>query len=186
VIDLTVVTSTIPERAEMLAELAGCMKRQTLQPADWLIHIDETREGPSACLNRLVDDADTEWVFRCDDDDLFDDDHFEIIATGLDDDVDVVYSWPRCEPGGWIGETGLQTVHPLATLKHVNWVASAVAMRRSMWLELGGLTTDPDVLHEDHDFIGRAVTAGARFRLIPRVSWTYRLGPWPHRSQGEL
>lgn len=184
--DLTVVTSTIPERADMLAELAGCMKRQTHQPADWLVHIDDAREGPAVCLNRLVEAADTTWVFRADDDDLFDDRHFEVIAERLDDSVDFVYSWPRCEPGGWIGERGLQVVHPLKTLHVVNWIASAAAVRRSLWLELGGLDEDPDVRNEDHDFISRLVDAGARFRLAPEVTWTYRLGDWPHRSQGDL
>jgi GT2 family glycosyltransferase len=184
--DLTVVTSTIPERADMLAELAGCMQRQTVAPDAWLVHVDETREGPAACLNRLVAAADTEWVFRADDDDLFDDDHFETIIDHLGDDVDFVYSWPRCEPGGWIGERGLQVVHPIKTLRVVNWIASAAAVRRSTWLDLGGLNEDPEVLNEDHDFIARLVDAGARFRLAPAITWTYRLGDWPHRSQGDL
>jgi glycosyltransferase involved in cell wall biosynthesis len=182
--DLAVVTTTLPERADMLAELAACMEAQTLQPADWLVHVDEDREGPATCINRLVERTDTEWIFRCDDDDLFDPEHFETLSEGLDGTADIVYTWPRITPPGWLGERGLQHIHPIATLRHVNWIASALAMRRSLWDDLGGYADGP--LNEDHDLIIRAVDAGARFRCIPKVTWTYRLGPWPHRSQGEL
>jgi len=37
------------------------------------------------------------------------------------------------------------------------------------------------VHNEDHDLWVRALDAGARFRCIPEVTWTYRLGDWPHR-----
>jgi glycosyltransferase involved in cell wall biosynthesis len=180
-VNLTVVTSTIPERADLLNELRACMDSQTLAPSDWLIHVDEDHVGPSQCLNALVERATTEWVFRCDDDDLFDPEHFETLAVGLRDDVDFVYTWPRVIPEGRIGEQGLQVAHPIETLRAVNWIASAAAVRRSTWLELGGLR---DVDDEDHDLIIRLVDSGARFRCIPAVTWTYRLGPWPHRSKG--
>jgi hypothetical protein len=51
-------------------------------------------------------------------------------------------------------------------------------VRVSLWRELGGYR---DVHNEDHDLWVRALDAGARFRCIPEVTWTYRLGDWPHR-----
>lgn len=179
-IPLTVVTATLPERADLLHELAQCIARQTVRPR-WLVGTDWDRQGPAPILNRLVEEADTEWVFRCDDDDLFDLDHFETIADNLGDDYDIVYTWPRIDPlGHFEHPTDLQRIYPLKTLMDANWIASAAAVRRSMWLELGGLA---DVPNEDHDLWKRALQHGARFRCIPQVTWTYRLGDWEHRCQ---
>ncbi len=75
--DLTIVTATIPERATLLHELRQSIALQTVRPP-WLVKTDWKREGPAAVINRLVDEVDTEWVFRCDDDDLFDPTHFEV------------------------------------------------------------------------------------------------------------
>ena len=183
-IDLTVITCTIPERAQMLAQLAAALDAQTVRP-EWMIEIDDSGHGPVPNLNSLVDRADTEWVFRLDDDDLVDPEHFEILSAHLTDDFDVVYSWPRIDPtpaDGRFTEDGLQVVFPLASLEERNFIASAAAVRRSLWVELGGLSNVPE---EDADFWVRAWRAGARFRCIPQVTWTYRLGDWPHRSDKE-
>ena len=179
-IDLTVITATIPERALMLAELAAALDVQTERP-EWLIEVDEDGDGPVPHLNRLAEKVDTEWIFRLDDDDLVDPDHFEILADYLTDDYDVVYSWPRITPPTEdLSEDGLQIVMPLRTLEGRNFIASAAAVRTSLWRELGGLH---DVAEEDHDLWIRAYHAGARFRCVPRVTWTYRMGDWPHRSE---
>lgn len=179
-IDITVITATIPERALMLAELAAALDVQTERP-EWLIEVDEDGDGPVPHLNRLAERVDTEWLFRLDDDDLVDPDHFAILADYLTDDHDVVYTWPRIVPStDDLSEDGLQIVMPLPTLEGRNFIASAAAVRASMWREIGGLR---DVAEEDHDFWIRAWRAGARFRCVPRVTWTYRLGDWPHRSE---
>lgn len=181
-IDLTVITVTIPERAQLLAELGDAIDAQTVQP-EWAVELDIDGDGPVPQLNRLVEAVDTEWVFRCDDDDLLDRHHFETLAPHLTDDYDVVYSWPRIIPETDDFSTdGLQLVRPLASLREQNFIASAAAVRRSVWLELGGVR---DVPEEDADFWVRAHEAGARFRCIPQVTWTYRLGDWPHRSDKE-
>lgn len=177
--DITVITATIPERADMLAELAVSLAVQDVMPT-WFVGIDHDRRGPAAVLNDLAANARTEWLFRCDDDDLFDADHFVTLAPHLTDDHDIVWTWPRVDPPGWIGEHGLQVVLPIKTLRDRNWIASAAAVRTSLWHDLGGLR---DVPNEDHDFWIRALDAGARFHLVPQVTWTYRLGDWPHRSE---
>lgn len=177
-IPLTVVTSTILERADMLHELQQSIAQQTVRP-EWLIETDWDHRGPAQIINNLVEQVTTEWVFRCDDDDLFDPDHFATIAEHLSDDHDIVYTWPRVRPAGHLeDERALQRVYPLKTLMDANWIASAAAIRTSLWRELGGLR---DVHNEDHDFWKRAFTHGARFRCVPQVTWTYRLGDWPHR-----
>lgn len=180
-IDLTVVTATIPERADLLHELRQSLARQTVRPR-WLVETDWDHVGPATIINRLVDQVDTGWVFRCDDDDLFDAGHFETIAANLDD-ADIVYSWPRVDPPGWIGETGLQFIGTGEFLREHNFIASAAAVRTSLWRRLGGYRTD--VTNEDHDLWVRAMDVGARFRCVAEVTWTYRLGDWPHLSRPE-
>lgn len=179
-IDLTVITVTIPERAQMLAEVAECLDAQTEQ-VEWLVAVDEQGDGPVPYLNDLVDKTDTEWVFRLDDDDLIDPNHFATLAPYLTDEYDIVYTWPRVVPpppppldGGW-----LQMVFPLSTLEERNFIASAAAVRTSFWCQLGGVR---DVTDEDWDLWLRAWRAGARWRCVPKVTWTYRMGSWPHRS----
>lgn len=180
-IDLTVVTATIPERRDLLHELRQCIAGQSVRPK-WLVSTDYHRVGPAKVINDLVDEVDTTWLFRCDDDDLFDADHFKVIAAHLGDNVDIVYTWPRVDPPGWIGETGLQVIGSPEFLREHNFIASAAAIRTDLWRHLGGYR---DVHNEDHDLWVRAMDAGARFCLVPQVTWTYRLGDWPHLSQPE-
>lgn len=178
-IDLVVLTVTIPERAQMLAELAAAMDDQTVRP-EWMIRVDEAGDGPVRYLNEMAEAADAEWLHRIDDDDLIDPTHFETLGAHLGDDYDIIYTWPRIDPPTEdLTEDGLQVVMPLASLRDQNFIASACAIRRSWWLELGGLR---DVDEEDADLLVRAYNAGARFRCIPKVTWTYRMGDWPHRS----
>lgn len=182
-IPLTIVTATITERANLLHELRQSIATQSVRPK-WLVSTDWKREGPAPVINRLVEQVDTEWVFRCDDDDLFDADHFATIAEHLTDDHDIVYTWPRVRPAGHLeDERALQRIYPLKTLMDANWIASAAAVRVSVWRDLGGYRTD--VHNEDHDLWKRAYQAGARFRCVPEVTWTYRLGDWPHRCLEE-
>jgi hypothetical protein len=179
VIPITVVTPTLPERLPMLHELGQSIARQTVRPHEWLVKTDWDRVGPAKIINDLVANADTDWVFRCDDDDLFDPHHFATIGEYLTDDYDIVYTWPRIDPPGHLERPdALQRIYPLKTLRDANWIASAAAVRRSLWAELGGLR---DVRNEDHDLWIRALDGGARFRCVPQVTWTYRLGDWPHR-----
>jgi hypothetical protein len=182
-VPLTVVTPTIPERRELLHELGQSIARQTAHPYEWIVRTDWDQVGPAVMVNRMVAEADTEWVFRCDDDDLYDTNHFEVIGQHLSDDYDVVYSWPRIDPlGHFDTPDALQMILPWKTLRDANWIASAAAIRTSLWEELGGYR---DVHNEDHDFWVRALDAGARFRCIPQVTWTYRMGEWEHRTHRE-
>ena len=181
-IPITVVTPTLPERADMLAELAQCMAAQTEQVYRWDVKTDWERVGPAKIVNDLVANVDTEWVYRCDDDDLIDADHFATLAPHLTDGVDIVYTWPRVDPPGWIGRDELQVQFPLEWLERMNWITSGAAVRTSLWDSLGGYR---DVHNEDHDLWKRAYRIGARFLCIPTVTWTYRLGDWPHLSDPE-
>lgn len=181
-IPLTVVTATIFERADLLHELGQSIARQTVRPHEWIVRTDWDRVGPAKVINDIVADVDTPWMFRCDDDDLFDPNHFAVIGENLSDDADIVWTWPRVDPPGWIGRDSLQFIGSPEFLREHNFIASAAAIRTDLWDRLGGYR---DVPNEDHDFWLRALDVGARFRLVPQVTWTYRLGDWPHLSQPE-
>lgn len=182
-IPVTVVTATIPERRDMLHELSQSIATQTVRPYEWIVRTDWDHQGPAPILNDIVAEVDTEWVFRADDDDLFDTTHFETIAPWLTDDYDVVYTWPRIDPPGHFEhEAALQGILPLHTLRERNWIASAACVRTAMWETVGGLRDTDD---EDHDLWLRLLDIGARFRCIPEVTWTYRMGDWDHRSHRE-
>ena len=71
-IPLTIVTATLPERRRMLHELGQSIAQQTVRVHEWDVKTDWDRVGPAKIINDLVANADTPWVFRCDDDDLFD------------------------------------------------------------------------------------------------------------------
>lgn len=180
---ITVITATIPEREPWLRQLEQSIAAQTHQPHEWLVAVDHDHRGPAPVLNELAAQVDTPWLFRCDDDDLFYPNHFDTIAAGLADDLDVVWSWPDIYPSGHMTRTQLQVNLPLDTLERQNFIASAAAVRCDLWDRLGGLA---DVDNEDHDMWLRAWRAGARFGCIEQVTWTYRLGGWPHRTHGEL
>jgi glycosyltransferase involved in cell wall biosynthesis len=180
VIDLTVITATVTERAPQFAELYEAMQAQTVRPK-WAVMYDMLGEGPAAVRNRLVEAASTEWVFPLDDDDLIDPDHFEIIAQHLSDDVDVVWTLPRVphdeELEGWLA-------HEVDVwgMDRQNAIAASAAVRRSVWLAAGGQPSDE--ANEDHAFWIRVRNASGRFKQVMQTTWTYRLDPvWSHRSR---
>lgn len=178
-IDLTVVTATIPERAPQLAELYESLCAQSV-PVDWMIGYDTDRDGPAAVRNRLVDAARTEWVFPLDDDDLIDPNHFEILGPHLTKDVDVVWTLPRVPHDAEL-EAWLALEVDVWQMDRSNSIAASAAVRRSVWQSVGG-QSDED--NEDHGLWLRIRNAGGRFRQVMETTWTYRLDPaWSHRSR---
>ena len=184
---ITVLTPTLPERSEMLAEAVGSVGSQTLCPEVHLIGVDHARAGIVPVVNKLARSATTEWVSRLDDDDLIDPQHFELLAAEADKG-DVIYSWCRVEQRA--GVNGV--VPPAPDLIALNWnpnqffdpdfmrqqnfiPASGPLIRRSLVEEIGGWSDDrPIGMWEDGDFWVRALNAGARFHCVPVITWTYR------------
>jgi GT2 family glycosyltransferase len=178
---IEVVTATLPERGPLLADCARSVALQTLPPAAWHVRVDHDREGPANVLNGLVDAVKAEWLFRLDDDDLLEPDHFAHLKPYLTGRADIVYSW--CRIDGPISPRKFQVPFDPDRLRRDNFIPSAAAIRTSLFRDLGGYDPHPTrTRHEDWDFWLRALEAGARFLCVPIPTWTYRLGAWEHRS----
>lgn len=180
-LDLTVITPTMPERSDLLVQALMSLHAQTLKPS-YRFTVDKDGRGPARTLNQLAHGVTTEWLFRLDDDDLLDPDHFEILSHWLDDDADIVFTWCRIEGNDDPAQFQVrwQALHGWEHLHAANWIPCSAAIRTSLFHDLGGYR---DVDEEDWEFWRRALDAGARFRCVPTVTWTYRMNPeWQHRS----
>jgi hypothetical protein len=175
--NITVITPTIPERGERLAELSQSMGLQSCPPTAWLIGWDLRHEGPATVRNKLASQALTRWVMPVDDDDLLDPNHVATISDNLLG-ADIVYTWCRVT-GGKIAYNQYQVMFDADWLKAENFIPNVAAIRTELWDALGG---QRQVDKEDWDFWRRALAAGAKFVCVPKVTWTYRMGDWPHRS----
>lgn len=157
----------------MFAQLAESVARQTLAPECWLVQWDYRQRGKVSILNELADCVDTEWLYRADDDEILELDHFDTLRPYMTDNVDIVYSWCRSE--GPISTDHFHQSFSAEKLQRRKYVPSAACIRKSLWDKLGGYN---DVEDEEHDFWKRALDAGAKFECVPIVTWRYRVGSW--------
>lgn len=136
--------------------------------------LDDKREGPSAIRNELARRTDCEWLLPLDDDDLLDAD---CVATLLSasDGSDVVYPWcrvddhdPTLEP--WCPNR----LFSADALMRFNYIPVTALVRRDLWLEVGGMPHTAQ--YEDWLMWKRCLAAGAVFKCVPEVLWTYRRG----------
>lgn len=177
---VTVLTASLPERADMLAQAVASVKAQTFPAVEHLIGVDHERQGAAPVLNRLLEEASGEWVMVCDDDDLLDPGHLETLVPHLSGDVDVVWSKPRVE--GDVVFRNYEHEWDPAVLHRCNIVSHNALMRTSAVRAVGGW--EP-VRWFDWDLFKRLHLDGARFCRVDATTWTYRLhgSNW---SQGTL
>lgn len=174
---VTVLTPTLPERAEMLRECILSVQAQTVQPEAHLIWCDTERAGCAAALNKLWPRAVTEWVAVLADDDLIDPEHLQVLlaqaqVSAYAGPVDVVYSYCRVvgRKDGWTPNKPFsawgvrQGTHP---------IPATALIRRSLVEKLNGWRQPPGG-YEDEDFWRRALDVGARFVQVRRITWSYR------------
>jgi glycosyltransferase involved in cell wall biosynthesis len=176
---VTVITPTVPGREGLLEECEASVAAQTV-PADHLVAVDDAREGPAAVRNRLAALAEADWLLPLDDDDLLDPDALEVLLAQTGG-ADIIYPWCRVEGSDWVPNRWFDTADLVEAHEgeRLNYIPVTALIRRSLWAELGGMRS---VEFEDYDLWTRAVEAGARFRCVPEVLWTYRVGEWQHRN----
>ena len=162
---LTLVTATLPKRANMLAEMVASVEAQTVQPDAHVIVEDDGR-GFVHTVNLAVEQVVTDYFCLVDDDDLLMPHHVETLTGNLV--ADIVWTWVEVEGRSWNPNAG----YTPGRLSHENYIPSNMAMRTSLWRELGGYREG--VGHPDWDMLKRCEAAGASFHNVPEVTWVYR------------
>lgn len=179
---VSILTATLPERADMLAEAKASVGAQ-VHPLDveveHIVLVDNKREGAGALLDDGLQLATGSWVMVLDDDDLLDDNHVATVTARCSDDVDVIYSMPRVEGGTF---TSYHLPFDPAVLARRNIVSHTALMRTSLVRHVGGYR---NIRAFDWDLFRRLEHTGADFLRLDDVTWTYRLhgANW---SQGTL
>ncbi len=166
--EFAVLTATLPERSLLLEECKASVSSQTV-PCTHLVGVDEKREGPSEIRNRLAADSPADWLLPLDDDDLLDPDFLEVLSPHLDG-ADVVYGWCRVEGKDDWSPNRLFRPDPLLSY---NFIPVTALIRAELWRDVGGFRTERV---EDWRFWQRCLAAGARFRCVDEILWTYRIG----------
>lgn len=165
-VDLTVVTPTIPGRERLLGE---CTASVGVLGLPHLIERDEARDGPAAIRNRLLEQVATEWVVFLDDDDLLLPNYVDAVTPHLAA-ADVVYTgWHLT--GGGDGPFPIP-FDPDRLADGDNFIPVTACARTAMVRAVGGFPTD--VREEDHALWRAMLAVGARFAYAPVIAWRYR------------
>ena len=178
---VSVLTASLPDRAEMLAEAKASVSEQDLPRSvqvEHIVAIDHDREGAGVLLNRCLALSSGDWVMVLDDDDLLDPDH---LATVLAHPLGgVVYTLPRVTGGTFAQYHGDFDGEHL--LRGHNMVSHNALLPRRLVKMLGGWNP---VTAFDLDLFQRLHQAGVEFHQIRETTWTYRLHG-SNLSQGTL
>jgi glycosyltransferase involved in cell wall biosynthesis len=178
-VSVTILTATLPERADMLAEAVASVKAQqlaTFDDVDHVVLIDHKREGAGALLDDGLQLVKTPWVMVLDDDDVLYPNHLATVMARRRDYTDVIYTMPKV-----VGGTFTQYHEPFdsGVLARRNIVSHTALMRTSYVRQAGGWN---NVRTFDWDLFKRIDALGADFLQLPDVTWEYRLhgSNWSH------
>ena len=176
-----VVTPSIPERDQLLMECVRSVICQTAAVGGHHVGVDHDRRGPAVMRNELaIHVPDGAWVSFLDDDDLWHPQHARVIER-YGQGADVVYTKARIDGRpGWDPQRNRFSAD---ALRRANYIPlGGVAIKIDLFRQVGGFPTE-DMRYEDHGLLLRLLDAGARFKCIPRFTWTYRFGDWDSRSK---
>ena len=161
---VSVITPTIPERSEFLAECAASVAAQLLDDInlEHVVQVDEERRGCAWAMNRAADRAAGKWLLPLADDDLILPGCVQTLSLHVYD-ADIIYA------------------PPLVTGNEDRWwffqappvIPSFALIRASLWHDLGGYN-EALRREEDRDLWIRALDAGATFKRVDEPCWVYR------------
>lgn len=167
--DISVVTPSLPSRADLLAECITSVDTQTVAAATHLIGVDTRREGPAAVRSRLITAVETEWVAFLDDDDVLDPWHFDVLTSAPVADVLI----PHCRfDGEPLPRRYCNRPFDPDALKRHGIFPITVLARTQAVRDAGGFRSDER--YEDWELWKRMAANGCTFEVIPIVTWTYR------------
>jgi glycosyltransferase involved in cell wall biosynthesis len=166
-VTFTLVTATLPSRANLLTEMLTSVSQQTVPPANHIVMRDDGR-GFVETVNRAVSLVDTDYFCLVDDDDLLLPNHVETLTKAITESSDIVWTWTDVQGRDWNPNQGYEP----GKLQRENYIPSNMVMRTSLWREMGGYRKEPR--HPDWDMLQRCESAGADFYNVPDVTWVYR------------
>jgi glycosyltransferase involved in cell wall biosynthesis len=98
---VTVVIPSLPERAELLERAVRSVERQSVPPADVIVHVDHDHAGAAAARNAALAKVTTPWVAFLDDDDTFHDNHLQVLIDGANaSGADLIGTYPQPHRSG--------------------------------------------------------------------------------------
>lgn len=169
-----VITPTIEGREALLVECVESVRAQTVACAHH-VYLDAERLGPAIIRNTIMHRLGCEFVAFLDDDDLLDPDHIEtLLDAAIAHDADVAFSWYRSEGAPETERVPAWDDYAYGVmLGGRNLVPVTVVAKRQAVLDAGGFW--PEDRYEDHALWLRMLARGARFVVVPRETWTYRM-----------
>lgn len=195
--DITIVIPSIPPRAKQLRRAIHSVTLQTLQPASIIVEIDRNHVGAAVTRHHGLMKAETEFVAFLDDDDTLDPNHLELLhAATVEYGADYVWSRFRC---GYPNGSSSPGPSPLGPGTFSQWnddqpaqTTITTLVRTEMAQKVGGFAQwidspqeiDGQRFGEDFDFTLRMRAAGAVFRHVPEVTWTWM--HWGYGTKGNL
>ena len=165
---ITLVTASMPNRSDLLAEMLSSVAAQTMLPAAHFIIIDERPLVPK--LQELTAKVTTEYMVQVDDDDIIYPSHIATLDANLD--ADVVWTWCDVTGRSWSPNEGYQP----GVLQGRNYIPANHARRVKKVQAVGGITEHEAGDYEDWNLLRRLETAGATFKNVPEITWHYRFG----------
>ena len=189
-IDVSVITASLPERWEMLQECRESVAAQCGCRVEHLVIVDERREGFARTVNRIAHWAAGEWLWILGDDDLLHDSRCLVEHLLVAGDADIVYSVPLVTPAWYCPGCGRRYTsngichndHPPLALRPTGVEISSLTppvlpasslIRRTLWERLGGYDSEW-TRGEDQEFYIRALNMGAVFAPGVPGLWTVR------------
>lgn len=159
---VSVITTAIPERLDLLEECKLSVESQTFENHEHLVGLDEDRRGAAWIVNQLAEQARGLWLLPLADDDLLLPGAIQTLLA-RSELADVVYSPPLIRyPASW----HFFQDPPLLPATALIW--------KSLFLKLGGYEQGIN-REEDRSFWVKAVESGARFVKVEEPVWVYRL-----------
>lgn len=166
---ITIITTTLPERASMLEEMIKSHESQTMKAADHIIITDQG-DGLVKSTNLAVEKVCTEYFCIVDDDDILYPNHIETLHNNLT--ADIVWTW--CHVVG--REISFSSPYTFGRLQTEPYITNNHAMRTELFKSMGGWRNKDisEVPHPDWDMQRRCERNGATFLNVPEITWEYR------------
>lgn len=166
---VAVVTPSIPTRSQELCRAIQSVNQQDYDPEEHLIGVDYSHVGPAIIRNQLISSTDAEWIAFLDDDDRLDPHHLSTLVPYCDR-ADVIIPYCRFD-GSPIPRSHYNQPYSRRNLSRHGIFPITVLARRDFIVKVGMF--NPEDRYEDWVMFNKMADLGARFLVVPKVTWTY-------------